>query len=121
MTSTTTPPAPAPDAPAPTILDTVGVVAEAIRAVGHPFRLLVLAAVADAEDTPTGCTSAVAIHDRTGIPLGTVAYHVRVLRIGQRLEVAREVRVRGATRTDLRLTPRGRADLARIRSLWGQS
>jgi DNA-binding transcriptional ArsR family regulator len=85
-------------------------IAAAMKAVGHPVRLLVLAEMASTDER----LSPRQLADRIDATLGTTAYHVRQLRAAGCLTAAGTAQRRGATEHYYRLSDRGRKLLASI-------
>jgi DNA-binding transcriptional ArsR family regulator len=80
--------------------------AKRLSALAHPVRLEVLVM---AEAAPISASeAAVAL----GEPLGTVAYHFRVLHTARLIELVAEERVRGSIESFYRTTSTGWADFA---------
>lgn len=63
---------------------------DAERLVRHPTRIVIAALLAEKKMSPSD------IADKTGITLGTTAYHVRTMTEMGALRLVKEARVRGA-------------------------
>ena len=80
--------------------------AKRISAVAHPIRLAVLTM---AESEPVSASEAAV---RLGEPLGTVAYHFRVLHTAGLVELVSEERRRGSVESFYRTTSEGWSEFA---------
>jgi len=69
-----------------------------VRAIAHPTRIAILAHLLEVREA-----SPIALSRLTGVPLGSVAYHVRCLRDGGQLVLAGETMARGAVAHHYRL------------------
>jgi DNA-binding transcriptional ArsR family regulator len=100
MTTETT--APATETSPARLLDRLGSSVRLVAAFGSPWRVRILAVIAE-----IGETSPREIAAELDGPLGTVAYHVRVMARAGLLELRAEERVRGAVRHVYGLAPAG--------------
>lgn len=89
-------------------------IAALANALGHPERVRFLSNLATAVEL-----SPRAFSERTGVPLGTASYHVRVLRGAGLIEQTRSEPKRGAVEHVYALTESGRAALAWARKAPG--
>jgi predicted ArsR family transcriptional regulator len=80
--------------------------AKRLTAVAHPIRLAVLTM---AESEPVSASEAAV---RLGEPLGTVAYHFRVLHTAGLVELVSEERRRGSVESFYRTTSEGWSEFA---------
>lgn len=74
---------------------------ELIRALAHPLRVQILKSLEDGPQSP------IQISNRSGKPLGTVSYHMRVLLDCGCVELVNTIPRRGAVEHVYKLTPRG--------------
>lgn len=83
-----------------------------LAGLGHPIRLRIVLALDAGVLSPRG------LHERLGVGLSLVAYHVRALRDEELIELVGTRAARGSVESFYRLTPSGRRARAMLEAAW---
>jgi DNA-binding transcriptional ArsR family regulator len=87
-------------------------IAQLLAGLGHPIRLRIVLALDGDALSPRG------LHERLGVGLSLVAYHVRSLRDEDLVELVGTRPARGSVESFYRLTPSGRRARAMLAAAW---
>jgi DNA-binding transcriptional ArsR family regulator len=87
-------------------------IAHLLAGLGHPIRLRIVLAL------DAGALSPRALHERLGVGLSLVAYHVRALRDEELVELVGTRPARGSVESFYGLTPSGRQARAMLQAAW---
>jgi DNA-binding transcriptional ArsR family regulator len=87
-------------------------IAHLLGGLSHPIRLRVVLTLDAGVLSPRG------LHERLGVNLTLVAYHVRALRDEDLVELVGTRAARGSVESFYRLTPRGRRARAMLAATW---
>lgn len=87
-------------------------IAHVLAGLGHPIRLRIVLALDAGVLSPRG------LHERLGVSLSLVAYHVRTLRDEELVELVSTRPARGSVESFYQLTPSGLQARAMLAAAW---